>query len=774
MRVTAVIMAAVMIAAIAAGCNREEDDPNAPEVPDFIYVPDFITLPDGIDDIQNLIYADGKFYFTSWISGMDDDGNYFYRTTLNTMNMDGTGLRELENYSSGEPPVEDAMGNMWINALRVDGHGNLWVAETGNYYISNLPEDYDPEIHGYDTWRYHEDLGNVMTVRKLDDKGGEVFSVDISSLASGSDYFYLQTFNIDKDDNIYIGASDVIYVLDSDGRLQFKLDNQSWVDQLLTLPDGSVAYFGWMETGRALRPINFNARAWGESIDMPHNAYNVFPGGGDYSIVFSDNVNLYGIETETNEVVKLLNWINSDIMLDGMESLTILPDGRIMCVNRSYSRSMTDYSVTFELIILTQVPYESVPQRTILTMATLYLDWNLRSAIVNFNKTNDTYRINVNDYSEFNTQDDWQAGLTKLSTEIISGRIPDLMDVQQLPFKQYVAKGLLVDLYPYIDSDPRYNRTDFMENVLRASELDGALYQLFPTFNITTLAGNPAVLGPGMGWNMDEFRAVLRDNPQADMPMGQWNTKINFLSQAIFLGMDKYVDWANGKCDFDNDDFAGLLEFANTFPDEFNYDYDNYIEEHELIAMGRQIMSMMYIYDFRSVMMQRAMYGGDLVFKGFPTDNRQGNSINISGGLAMTSKCIDKEGAWQFMRTILAEDWQRNNVWGFPTNKNVFYEKLEEATTPQYYTDWEGNEVEIKHSMGWGDGFMIEYGAMSQEEADQIMELINSVTGTSSQDQVLSDIISEDATEFFNGRRTAREAARIIQSRASIYIAEQS
>jgi hypothetical protein len=66
-----------------------------------------------------------------------------------------------------------------------------------------------------------------------------------------------------------------------------------------------------------------------------------------------------------------------------------------------------------------------VTKKTVLTLACMGLDWNLRSQIVKFNRTSDQYRIEVQDYSEYNTGDDYTAGLTKLGTEILSGKVPD-------------------------------------------------------------------------------------------------------------------------------------------------------------------------------------------------------------------------------------------------------------------------------------------------------------------------------------------------------------
>ena len=78
--------------------------------------------------------------------------------------------------------------------------------------------------------------------------------------------------------------------------------------------------------------------------------------------------------------------------------------------------------------------------------------------------------------------------------------------------------------------------------------------------------------------------------------------------------------------------------------------------------------------------------------------------------------------------------------------------------------------------MSWdraGD-MSIEIKALTGEEVDQIMTLLDSISGIISYDEVLMNIITEGAADFFNGRGSAEDAARVIQSRASIYIAEQS
>ena len=791
----ALILTIAVLAAVISGCKKSgsDDTGNGFVPPEFVYVPEYISLSDTISDIANLCVVGDRLFFSSQTY---DEVNYTMTMKLYSMSIDGTDLRELENYSIGSLP-EGAMGNLYIQSMISDGDGNLWVVESGNYYGFDLPEDFDEETD--EMWMYYVDMGNINTARKLDTTGRELLSIDTSALAAGMDYFYVRSINIDSNDNIYVSADTTVFVLDSTGRYLFKLEVTNWIDQLFRLSDGTVAVFGYMEAGRVLRRINFETRDWGDDVELPYNAYYFYPGGGDYTYLYGDNTSLYGIEEETEERIMLLNWINSGVSSDGLNNITILPDGRVLAT--SYSWNNADGRPSYEIIILTRVPYDSIPERTVLTLAAMWLDWNLRNAIISFNKTNTRYRIHVTDYSEFNNEDDWQAGMTRLSTEMISGNVPDILFTSNLPFNQYVGRGLLEDLYPYIDADAEFGRSDFIESAFRAIENDGKLYQVFANFNIQSIIGSPSVLGPEPGWNMDELIAVLNAHPEATSPMGQGQTRTSFLQFLLMMGMDGYVDWATGRCFFDGGEFAKLLEFANTFPEEYNWENEEWVSEDVLIASGQQIMKISYLGDFLNHLREEYVFGGEVVYKGFPTAGRNGNIVSTSAGVAMTTSCSEKEGAWEFIRTILTEDWQRTNMrWNYPTNKVVFNEMLEEAMTPEFYTDMDGNEVEIPKmsfyieggnrprplagssggtvtyvdSVYPGDEGLIQIYALTQEQADQLMVIINSVSGTASYDETLMTIVLEGAADYFSGQSTSQDAARIIQSRASIYISEQT
>jgi len=415
------------------------------------------------------------------------------------------------------------------------------------------------------------------------------------------------------------------------------------------------------------------------------------------------------------------------------------------------------------------------PPETELTLATLFVNPILRKAVSDFNMSNNLYHIQIIDYSEFNTEDNQSAGYTKLVTEITAGKIPDILNLWPLlPAHKYVAAGLLEDLYPFIDSDPELSRSDLIENVMKLSEIDGGFYRVFPGFSITSLVGSSSVLGEEMGWSIVEFNALIEANPQADIPLGVYFDRTGFLTQTIAVCIDQFVNLSEGTCCFDTDGFVYLLEVANTLPVEIDYRYD----EVDLIADGRQIMIDTQFTAFRLIQVYKAMFGSEIVFKGYPTGTGTGigNILDLDHSLAMTTECSDKEGAWEFLRIFLSEEFQleyATETYYFPSNQVVFDKMLEIEMTPVLSTDTHGTGDEVSQTFSFNE-FCVETFSITQAETDQIIALVNSASFLrSSFSEMILDIIRENVSVYFAGHSSAEETARVIQSRVSTLLAEQ-
>ena len=129
------------------------------------------------------------------------------------------------------------------------------------------------------------------------------------------------------------------------------------------------------------------------------------------------------------------------------------------------------------MVIVSKVPASSLEKKTVLTLATMDLDWNTQRMLVKFNRSSPDYRIELLDYSEFNTEEDYTAGQTKLNAEIMAGKMPDILNLNGLnSFGKMASKGLLLDLMPLLNEDPELKGQIF-DNVLNALMTDGKLYR---------------------------------------------------------------------------------------------------------------------------------------------------------------------------------------------------------------------------------------------------------------------------------------------------------
>ena len=144
---------------------------------------------------------------------------------------------------------------------------------------------------------------------------------------------------------------------------------------------------------------------------------------------------------------------------------------------------------------------------------------------------------------------------------------------------------------------------------------------------------------------------------------------------------------------------------------------------------------------------QRVKPGQYISYVGFPReDGGVGSAFNIAHGMAISTTCKDKEGAWSFVRQQLLPRDEENSryggYWYFPSNKADFDKMAEDAMKKEYITDENGKNIldangnpieETKSGWGW-DNLNIDIIATTQEEYDQLMELYNAIDSLYSYD----------------------------------------
>ena len=795
-RGAALLLALTLTLGLAA-CGKDKDN-GTEQLTGKVYVPEFLDFNLDVEYISGGCATGDAVYLMGSKSQEREETDpatgeilYYYDEiySLYRIPLDGSDPVKLEAYQPTALP-EGAEGNVGVESITAADDGTIWLTEHVGVYTFDLPENFDSEAD--DKWNYHTYEESIIR-RQLDASGNEIGRVDISDLAGklGVEYVYANLF--DRAGNLYAVTETEIIMLDPQLNKIFSVACEDMMGSPTLLSNGRLGLLNYIydeekETGAwTMKTVDPEAQDWGEEYTLPENAYNAYPGGGEYLFYYQNGDSIYGYKAGAAEGEKIFSWIDSDINRSNMEFFSFLPDGRVVVVTREWQ---SDNSKV-ELAIMTATDRSELPEKTTLTYATMYLGYDVRSQIIEFNKTSDKYRIEVRDYSEFATAEDSSAGLTRLNTEIVAGNVPDMLETSSIPLRQYAAKGLLEDLWPFIEGDTDIGgRAGVMEHVLNAAEQDGKLYEIFTNFAIRTVAGPKNIVGDRMSWTLADLQEALAKMPEGCAIFGQTDTKTDMLSNVMAQNADSFVDWSTGQCRFDSEDFKSLLAFCNSFPAEYDWEnsQDEWEDPYTRIISGKQMLTSVYFSQLRWDFLENDglfKSQGGAAFIGYPReDGGVGSGFTTNGGVAMSAACKDKEGAWSFMRTRLlsqSTDEESARYWSnFPVNKADFDKMVEEAMTVQYeqdengqpLLDENGQPIEIKETWWISDDLQLEQGAVTQEQYDRFMALYNAVDSVYYFDEAIYDIVADMAGAYFAGDRSLDDTAAQIQSRVTLYVNE--
>lgn len=836
-RIFALLLAALMVMSLFAGCSKDgTKDPGKTDSSDslidqtkpaattakYAYQADYfdLTMPDGVQYLNQICAAGTTLYASVGIQGEEitntdpDTGETwsYYNTRLAMLTIDpDTGVcTELTNLELPQVP-EGAEGSVDCYNMIGSDDGTLWMLV--NVYATQyeLPDDFDPNTDS--KWNYPStDIGGSYLMHVAAD-GSTIASIDLSDTNADDTEdgmsSNLSSFAVDAAGNLYVSDYNNIYVLDAEGNVQFKLDGSQYNGSLnrLNAQQVGVMWYNYTddvnaadENGQYFVPIDLETKDWGEKVKLPSNVWSIFPGDDAYDFYYAYNNNIYGYAAKTDTKDKLVDWLACDVDTNNMNGYAMLSDSRVAALMQDWNTDPT----TYQLIVLHRVDASEIKEKKVLTLACMYLDWNLRSMIVEYNKTNDEYRINVVDYSEYATDDDYNAGVTKLTTEIISGSVPDIFLTSNLPIDKYAAKGVIADLNTFMDGGNGLSRDYFVPQVMSALEKDGKLYELPTSFSVQTAYALSSIASQYDTWNVAAVQDAMTQLQEGATVFSDGWTKNTALSNCLSRNLSAFVDWTTGKCEFDSEAFQQLLAFCNSFPAETS-DGDGAIayapsadiavddamwdSDATRITNGKQLMSTIGMYSFDSYIWNVYAIRDKITFTGYPTEDGSGSSFELQMPMAISSVTKYPDAAWDFVCSIIKKmntiD-ENNYYYGFPISQAAFDAEMTDIMTEQYQLDEKGEQVDwdgdgepdkaIRGSyetMENGETVYKDVYALTQEDIDQILGVINSTRSVYDYDQEILDIITDEVAAYFAGDKDVQTTANMIQSRVNLYVQEQ-
>ena len=275
---------------------------------------------------------------------------------------------------------------------------------------------------------------------------------------------------------------------------------------------------------------------------------------------------------------------------------------------------------------------------------------------------------------------------------------------------------------------------------------------------------------------MEDLKALMAKYPDASV-FGDTMTRNELLWMLMTYSGSQFVDPETGKCSFNSQEFISLLEFMKQFPEEFNYDSlpDDYWQNSQLAYKeNRTLLMSTYIANMENYISQRGMFGEPVTLIGFPCTEGNGAVINPQNVYLMSAKSKVQEGAWEFLRYYLTDEYQKNdsNSYTLPIKKDALKDKINQGTERPYWVDQEGNKTYYDYTAYLGGDEAVVLDPLTQAEADALYDYIASINHAVYNDESLQNIITEESAAFFAGQKSAEDVADIIQSRAQLYINE--
>jgi len=375
------------------------------------------------------------------------------------------------------------------------------------------------------------------------------------------------------------------------------------------------------------------------------------------------------------------------------------------------------------------------------------------------------YTIDVGNSGSMNNEADLS---DRVYLDMISGDGPDIL-AGFSRYAQFNSDNVLLDLNPLIDATDGtgLDRSQYFDNIIRAQEVGGKLYQLPVEFELYGLLGNKNLVGEARPRSYDEFMQQMDALPSDVSVMYQTDDK-EFLQMFIGECGENFIDYSEQKVNFKSDEFKKLLEIVKKYGIRNLNRMEDYRDDMSLFMEDKLAWYSMYMYCLRDYAGYLARFGDNITFSGFPGNNGNGVVANVDTSIGISAYTKNSKEAWEFIRYILANT-MTDNLYGalrIPLSRSGL-DQLNQALiadSEEKLKNW--NEGQANPGMQYPD-------KLTPEMAKAFVSIVESVTAVRKSDPAVLLIIYEEAPAYFLNQKSVDDVADIIQNRCKIIVQER-
>lgn len=510
------------------------------------------------------------------------------------------------------------------------------------------------------------------------------------------------------------------------------------------------------------------------SGEVPDYETNVLSGTCGYTLYVSNDDGIYGftIDDTNGTCEKKMDFVNSDFLdVTGYYTCSVPDGGFLLPAGENGSSS--------KLWLAHERTAEQKDSVQVISLAGIDLNNNLKEVVCNYNRSQEEYRIVMVDYmkdsrvleaAEQNTNEAANyyyynalndAAIDYFWQDLIAGIVPDMICTDGLPFQQLAGKKMFVDLSEFMEKDERFHPDDYVMNFYDSMKYKGELQTMGFSFMIKTVGGKTELVGNKQGLTPEEYLAMIDSRPEDTIPM-QNTLQEWYLRYFLNNLQSSFMDTEKASCSFDDPAFAKLLEVGKTMPGGYDTPGWDDANKKPMLLMDDTFSQPIAFHE-----MTAGHFGGaDITLVGYPTtDGGNGGIFTAPFTLSINAKSQYQAQAWDICMNLLSGEIQNGLFYGygqlsFPVLRSALENDLHAATLGMGRTTYTA------------DG-EVATGNATEEEMTVLMDYIEHINRYAYTDPQIETIISEEAQMYFAGDQTAEEAAKMIQSRASLYISEQ-
>lgn len=380
----------------------------------------------------------------------------------------------IKNFSNPIIPKDNE-----ISAATADEKGNIIIAY-------GLPKVYKGNIE-------HHSFDSKISYVKVDTNGKSTpLSIDLPKIKDITDYNSLHSIKVAPNGDLFgVDFTGSVYQIDIDnGKIKNKYTSNSEItsytivdNTLITATSAKVAQYD-ITTGKALTDLAI-MKDYIPTTDT--GDFVITNGIAKNELIFSNEKGLFRYILGGNLVERMVDGSFSSFSALDMFNVDVveISDGQYLALYRDkenkFSLMKYEYSKTIA----------SVPSNE-LTVYSLKDNATIRQEIHLFQKANPdihvVFETGLTEKDAVTAED----ALKTLNTEILAGKGPDLIVLDEMPLNSYIDKGILADISDIMGA--YIPKGELFENIANAYKKDDKFYATPLRFDVPVMFGKQETL----------------------------------------------------------------------------------------------------------------------------------------------------------------------------------------------------------------------------------------------------------------------------------------